>query len=161
MPHQSDSAAQRDAEALIREKLADALSVELSPKTVMLGERATAALDGAAPDESVLVEIFARQGALKGGQKHKVKGDALKLITLARARPKARLILAFGSEEAARFALKTSWLAEALRIWGIEVFVAELETGVRSGLRAAQARQVMVNLPEADRGDLPADGGSR
>lgn len=158
MPHQSDSAAQRDAEALIREKLAEALHVDLSPKTVTLGKRGTVVVDGASPDESVLVEIFARQGVLKGGQKQKVKGDALKLITLARARPGARLILAFGNEDAARFALEQSWVAEALRIWGVEVFAAELEAGVRSGLRAAQARQIMVNPPKADAGDLLADG---
>jgi|GEM_PF-945402 len=158
MPHPSDSATQRYAEALIREMLADAFGVELKPKSVMLGERATVALDGASPDESVLVEIFARQGTLKAGQKQKVKGDALKLITLAQTRPGVRLVLAFGSEDAARFALEASWVAEALRIWGVEVFVAELEPDVRSGLHAAQARQIMVNPPKTDSGDPPAVG---
>lgn len=138
---------QRQAEALIREEVADALGVELKPTSVLLGERATVAVDGASPDESVLVEIFARQGTLKAGQKQKVKGDALKLIALAQTRPGARLVLAFGSEDAARFVLEASWVAEALRFWGIEVFVAKLEPDVRSGLRATQARQVMINPP--------------
>ena len=155
MAHQSDSATQREAETLIRERLAEALRVDLSSKTLSIGEGATAVVDGASPDESVLVEIFARQGVLKGGQKQKIKGDALKLITLARTRPKARLILAFGDEEAARFALEKSWLAESLRIWGIKVFVVDLEPDVRSGLRGAQARQIMVN---ADAGDLSGRG---
>jgi hypothetical protein len=43
--------------------------------------------------------------------------------------------------------LEASWVAEALRIWGVEVFVAELEAGVRADLRAAQVRQMMVNPP--------------
>ena len=34
-------------------------------------------------DESVLVEVFAHQGQLKGGRRHKIAADALKLITLA------------------------------------------------------------------------------
>lgn len=138
---------QRKAEELIRWQLSEALGIDLRPKDLALGEDATVALDGVSPDETVLVEIFARQGALKGAQRQKVKGDALKLITLASLRPEARLILAFGSEEAARFALEQSWFAEALRIWGVDVYVAELTADVRSGLRAAQARQVMVNPP--------------
>jgi len=73
MQHPSDSATQRQAEALIREEIADALGVELKPKLVMLGERATVAVDGASQDESVLVEIFARQGTLKAGQKQKAR----------------------------------------------------------------------------------------
>jgi hypothetical protein len=44
-----------------------------------------------------------------------------------------------------RFALEASWFAEALRFWRIDVFFAGLEPDVRSGLRATQARQVMVN----------------
>jgi hypothetical protein len=39
------------------------------------------------------------------------------------------------------------WLAEALGIWGIEVFVVELDDEVRRGLRTAQTRQIMVNPP--------------
>jgi hypothetical protein len=145
MAHQSDSAAQREAESLIRDQLAQTLGVELDPRSVELGKKATVQVDGCAADESVFVEIFAHQGPLKGGQRHKVKGDALKLISLAKGRPSARLILAFGDEEAARYALDKSWVAETIRLSGIEVFVVELEPGARNGLRAAQARQVMVN----------------
>lgn len=146
MPHLSDSTAQREAEVLIREKLAETLGLELAPKAVALGSQMVE-VDGVSSDYSVFVEVLARQGALKGGQKHKVKGDALKLITLSRKWPDARLILAFGSEEAARFVQEKSWVAEALRAWGIEVFIAELTPSIQSSLRTVQARQVMVNLP--------------
>jgi hypothetical protein len=145
MTHLSDSSPQREAETLIREELARTLDTSLKAQVMALGEGASVQVDGVSPDESVLVEIFAHQGILKGGQKHKVKGDALKLITLARTRPSSQLVLAFGSEEAARYALQTSWVAEALRIWGIKVFVVELQSETQDGLRAAQVRQVMVN----------------
>lgn len=99
----------------------------------------------------MLVEIFAHQGRLKGGQVHKVARDALKLVTLARTRPESRLVLAFGDQVAADFLLGQSWLAEALRTWGIEVFVADIEQATRDGLQAVQVRQKMVNNPEEAR----------
>ena len=68
MQHPSDSATQRQAEALIREEVADALGVELKPTSVLLGERATVAVDGASPDESVLVEIFAGRARSRPGK---------------------------------------------------------------------------------------------
>lgn len=55
MEHQSDSAAQRKAEMLIRAGLAEVLHVDLSPKTVAIGEGAAVAVDGVAQDESVLM----------------------------------------------------------------------------------------------------------
>ncbi len=66
--------------------------------------------------------------------------DALKLITLRRDHPGARLILGFADHVAAASATGASWLAEALRSWEIEVFVTELDAGTREALRAAQAR---------------------
>jgi hypothetical protein len=145
MPHQSDSSAQRDAEPLIREKIAEHIHQELSPATVQLPSGASVQVDGATSDESVFLEIFAHQGPLKGGQRHKVATDALKLITLGRSRPEAQLIIAFGDSEAAAYATKGTWLSEALATWGIAVLVVELDQAVRDGIRAAQVRQEMVN----------------
>ena len=145
MPHRSDSRAQRDAEPLIREKVARHIGKTLSPATVRLEGGALVQVDGAADDESVLVEIFAHQGSLKGGQRHKVAQDALKLITLGRSRPDAQLILAFADPDAAAYASKGTWLAEALAMWGVSVLVVELDEAVRAGIRDAQVRQEMVN----------------
>ncbi len=105
-------------------------------------------VDGVDAEKTVFVEIFAHQGPLKGGQKHKVATDALKLITLGRGRPEAQLILAFADEVAAAFATKGTWMAEALAAWVVKVYVVELEGSVSDGIRAAQVRQEMVN-PEA------------
>jgi len=145
MAHQSDSSAQQGAEPLIREKVAEYIGKPLTPKTLKLDGGTSVQVDGSTSDESVFLEIFARQGALKGGQRHKVATDALKLITLGRSRPDAQLIIAFGDAEAAAYATTGTWMSEALATWNVTVLVVELEDAVRDGIRAAQARQVMVN----------------
>jgi hypothetical protein len=145
MEHQSDSREQRSAEPLIRRAVSVAVGIELAPRSLRLDGGARVDVDGVAPDESVFVEVFAHQGRLKGAQFHKVAQDALKLITLGRSRPESRLIIAFGDTDAAACVSASSWLAEALRTWRIEVFVADLDVDVRAGLKSAQARQVMVN----------------
>jgi hypothetical protein len=145
MPHQSDSLEQRTVEPLILAGVSEAVGKELAPRSLQLEHGARVGVDGVAADESVLVEIFAHQGKLRGGQFHKVARDALKLATLARSRPDSRLIIAFGDSDAAACVTGSSWLAEALRSWKIEVVIVELDEAMRSGLRAAQVRQVMVN----------------
>jgi hypothetical protein len=144
----SDSRVQMDAEPLILLAVSEALGgVELRPERLRLENGAYVDVDGAAPDGSVLVEVFAHQGRFKSGQVHKVAKDALKLITLARTRPASKLVLAFGDQAAADCVTGKSWLAEAIRAWGIEVHVAGLNEAVRAGVRLAQERQVMVNPP--------------
>lgn len=148
MPHLSDSAEQRSAEAVILAAVGGSIGAELAPETLNLPGGSRVDVDGVAEDRSVLVEVFAHQGPLKPGQRHKVARDALKLITVAQALPeRPRMMLAFGDEQAAAALQGKSWLAEALVTWEIEVVLAELEPNVKAGLRAAQARQVMVNQP--------------
>ena len=147
--HQSDSAEQRAAEELIRSQVAAYLGKELRSATLKLESGAAVQVDGAAADESAFVEIFARHGVLKGGQRHKVATDALKLITIGRSRPGADLVIAFADEQAASFATKGTWMSEALVAWGVKVLVVELDAEVREGIRAAQVRQQMVN-PSAE-----------
>jgi hypothetical protein len=132
---------------MILEGVSKMIGVELAPRSLRLDGGARIDVDGATPDESVFVEIFAHQGRLKGAQFHKVARDALKLITLGRSRVAGRLIIAFGDQDAAACVTGASWLAEALTSWGIEVLVVELDDAVRDGLRDAQVRQVMVNPP--------------
>lgn len=143
--HASDSREQRLAEPLILAGVGNELGVELAPRSLQLEHGARVDVDGVASDDSIIVEIFAHQGRLRGGQFHKVARDALKLITLKRTRPTAQLVLAFADPDAAACVTGASWLAEALRAWDITVLVVELEHDIRAGLRAAQVRQVMVN----------------
>ena len=125
--------------------------IALTSRRVHLPQGAYVDVDGVADDTgtgapAVFVEAFARQGALKGGQLHKVQGDVLKLELLARAFPGARLGLVFGDPVVAS-RVASGWLGEAVATFGIEIVVAELPAGVRSGLVDAQARQVMLNPP--------------
>ena len=143
----SISTEQQAAESLIRDLVAAEVGVDLEPKSLLLRGGARVDVDGVGAENSVLVEIFAHQGPLKGSQVHKVARDALKLITLGRGWPQARLIVAFADAEAANGVTGKSWLAEALRTWGVEVLVVELDAEVLAGLREAQRRQVMVNPP--------------
>lgn len=143
--HPSDSHEQRSAEALILRAVSAAVGAELVPRSLRLDAGARVDVDGVSSDESIIVEVFAHQGRLKGAQFHKVARDALKLITLGRSRNASRLIIAFGDADAAACVSASSWLAEALRTWGVEVMAVDLDEDVRTGLRAAQVRQVMVN----------------
>jgi hypothetical protein len=147
---QSRSEAQGVAEQEAIGLLSAELGVELTPRQVIMGDGAYVEVDGVGPQESVLVEVFAHQGPLKGGQRHKIQGDVLKLATLGKTRPDSRLIVAFCDHEAE--ARVTGWLAYAMSVWGIERHVVDLPEGVCSGLRAAQERQRMVN-PAIDNGD--------
>ena len=150
--HASDSAEQRDVEPILLADIAEKIGCALAPRSLKLSGGARVDVDGVASDTSVLVELFAHQGSMKGGQILKVARDALKLITLRRDHPGARLILGFADHVAAASVTGASWLAEALRTWEIEVLVTELDGGTREALHAAQARQVMVNpaVPQAD-----------
>jgi hypothetical protein len=156
-PHKSDSSEQRAAEATIRAQVAALLGKELRSTRLTLNGGASVEVDGAAEDESVFVEIFARQGALKGAQKHKVATDALKLITIGQSRPGASLVIAFADEQAATYATRGTWIAEALWTWGIDVVTVKLGEDVRDDIRKAQARQEMVNPSAAPPADAELD----
>jgi hypothetical protein len=147
--HPSDSSVQRLAESAILAAVSARLGVTLAPRTLELPGGSRVDVDGAAADDSVFVEAFARHGALKGGQQKKVCQDALKLITLARVHPHARLVIAFADLEAAAYASRDTWVAEALATWGVEVVVVDLDEELRDRIRAAQLRQVMLNPPQS------------
>jgi hypothetical protein len=117
--HSSDSHEQRAAERLILDGVERKVRRKLRPRSLALPGGARVEIDGATADDSVLVEVFAHQGSPKGGQRHKVAGDALKLITVVRGqKPRPRLILAFADERLAAWAAGKSWLAEALAALG-------------------------------------------
>lgn len=97
----------------------------------------------------MLLEAYAHQGRLKGGQPKKLAMDALKLIAVRQlVFPTARILIALASEEAATSLRQPSWLGEALAALQVEVLVVEIESTVREAIRAAQVRQRMINPPE-------------
>jgi len=145
--HPSSSHEQQSAERLILGAVSLHLGSKVTPRRVDLPGGAYVNVDGVADEPPVFVEVYAHQGRLRGGQRHKIAGDILKLLTLGKAHPGARLVLAFADIEVAGQVQNKGWLAEAIRTWSVEVFVADLPVEVREGLRAAQGRQVMVNPP--------------
>lgn len=145
MGHQSDSSIQSNAEAVIRDRLSERLGVALAPARIEMPGGAEVHVDAVAIDRSVFAEIFARQGKLKPGQQKKVAIDALKLITLGRTHPDAKLVVAFCDPEASVYATGKGWLARALAEWQVQVTVLEVDEATRAAIRASQQRQVMVN----------------
>ena len=139
--HASDSAVQLAAEPLMVQAVAAKIGVPLAKTRLPIADGVECEVDGASADGTVLVEAFARQGAMRGAQPKKVSEDAFKLVTLAKGRTDVKLILAFADELAAKSVLGRSWKAEALRVWGIEVLVVELPEDVRAGIHEAQVRQ--------------------
>jgi hypothetical protein len=142
-PHPSNSDAQVAAEWAILHKLGIVIDVALNQGTSVPVGDSVVKPDGAAMDNSVFVEVFAHIGPLKGGQKHKVSTDALKLLAIRDVHPKSRLILAFADEDAARSV--SGWKAATLESNGIEVRVVDLDPDERARIEAAQQRQRMVN----------------
>ena len=144
--HASDSTAQRDVEPVILAALSAALNVELLPRRrLAFPSGAWCEVDGASVDENVLVEVFAHQGAGKGGQRGKIARDALKLMALRHHRPNARLLIALADRQLVDSLTAKSWLAEALRTFSVDVVYVEITAGARAAIADAQVRQVMVN----------------
>ncbi|MFN2507106.1 MAG: hypothetical protein ABR540_23325 [Acidimicrobiales bacterium] len=124
---------------------------------VQLPNGARPEVDAVSVDGNTLVEIYAHQGPLKGGQVHKVARDTLKLITIARTMPGANLYIAFASEDALASASR-GWLGEALETWAVQTRVVRISEETRRQLDAAQERQRMVNAAAEDElsgDDLP------
>jgi hypothetical protein len=144
--HQSDSLTQREVETLIIAGLSSKIRRKLAKRKLTLPGGAQVEVNGVSRDESILAEVFAHQGPLKGGQFGKVARDTLKLITLRRRRSKARVILAFADPvPAAQVSGGKSWLAEAINTWKVEVVVVKLDQAARNRLLASQKTQRMVN----------------
>jgi hypothetical protein len=143
--HASDSSVQIAAEATILTALSRAIGIPFTQGVTLPIGGAHVRPDGVAADESVFVEVFAHLGKLKGGQRHKVSTDALKLLAIRETRPNARLILAFADDAAA--ASVSGWRAQALKANGIEIHIVSLSAEARARIEAAQAKQKMVNPP--------------
>lgn len=143
--HASDSSEQQEAEVFMINALELELGLSFDPDPIL------PIAIGVKPDaidltNKAVVEVYARVGSLKGAQLHKVKGDILKLILIEKKLDERwRKILCFASQSAANYALGKSWVAEAVRTFGIEVHVKELPKELEAQIKKAQSRQRMVN----------------
>jgi hypothetical protein len=133
---------QREAEDRIVAALSAQLGATLTKRPFELPEGGRLEVDGASDDPPILSEAWAHQGPINAGGRTKVATDALKLLFAARQLPRrARLILAFADEEAARYFQGSSWLGQVIRGEGIEIFVVEISVELRDEILRAQTRQ--------------------
>ena len=140
--HPSDSLAQRDAEVIIIAALSAKLGVPLAKSSIPTGNGGRVELDGASKDFSILVEAYAHQGMLRGGQPKKLATDALKLTWIGRLVGATRLILAVADEQVeAHLRRPKAWLTQALIDLDVEVVRVELDDATAAALRTAQTVQ--------------------
>lgn len=151
--HLSDSGVQRDAEDVILQQAAAALGVRLlAPTNHQLPDGVHVEIDGVSPDRQVFVEAYARQGRLKGAQLKKVGQDILKLSLIRRTcGTEVRTVIVLASPEAEQSI--RGWLRYAADVFGVELLVVEIEEVWRERIRAAQAKQLMVNISAGDLAD--------
>jgi hypothetical protein len=142
-PHPSDARVQITAEAVILGALSETLGRPLSQGVVVLMDVSKSGPTASMRTARSSSRSFAHVGKLRGGQRHKVSTDALKLLALHAVYPEAQLILAFADGEAA--ASVSGWKAKTLAANGIEIRVVDLAPAERAKIEAAQTRQRMVN----------------
>ena len=147
-PHASDSAVQRAAECSVRELIQVVVDCSLAPETLDLGAGVKINIDGISRDKRILCEIYSRIGRLKSAQSDKVAADMLKLMLAEKALGGPwRKIICLADADAAKSFQGRTWLGAAVRGFGFELHVVDVPPDVRSGLLAAQAKQIMVNPP--------------
>ncbi|WP_426320724.1 hypothetical protein [Microbacterium sp. E-13] len=140
--HPSDSLAQRDAETVIIAALSTELGAALGKTSIPTGNGGRVEVDGASADLTILVEAYAHQGALRGGQPKKLATDALKLTWIGRQVGAKRLILAVADERVEAYLRRPrAWLTQALTDLGVEVIRVDLDDATESALVAAQTVQ--------------------
>lgn len=143
--HQSDSTEQQAAEEYMLNALQKDLGICFDPAAKLPIEVGVQP-DAIDPDNKVIVEVYARIGGVKGAQLHKIKGDILKFALIEKKLGKGwRKIMCFASDEAAKYVQGKSWVAEAARVFGVEVRVVQLSLEQRENVMSAQNRQRMVN----------------
>lgn len=142
-PQLGDSAAQREAEAAVVLLLRNELNLPtLAPESLPLPGGTRVQVDAVTFDPPVLVEIWAHQGPLGGGQPNKVMVDAMKLLYVEEVkRIPFRKIICFTDSQARKPFLGRSWRAAALAHYGIEMIVVDLPDAVRSKVVQAQKDQ--------------------
>lgn len=143
--HLSDSSEQQTAEAYMLKSLEEVLELNFDHNAVLPIEVGVKP-DAIDPVNKVVVEIYARVGEVKGGQRKKIKGDILKLALIGKNLGEGwRKILCFASDEAAKYVQGKSWVAEAARVFEVEIHVTPLPSEQENKVIAAQRRQRMVN----------------
>jgi len=144
--HLSSSIEQSRAETVILSEINRLYGLSLEPARFSLSDKLSVQIDGFDKKKSVLCEIYARVGKLKGSQPDKLASDLLKMALVEKLTDRVwRKIMCFCDESAAMTLKGRSWLAAAAEHFAVEVIVVEIPEKIRESLITAQKRQVMVN----------------
>ncbi len=96
--------------------------------------------------ERIVGEIHAHIGKLKVGQRHKLANDILKMLLLEKnERQPFRKLLIVCDAVVLNELQSTSFLAESIRQFNIELVCVALDEATRDQVLLAQKRQKMVN----------------
>lgn len=138
-----DSLEQRLAERLMIDALSRQLGLQLGKVRQVTPEGQRVEIDGLSTDPAVLVEAWAHQGKPKAAQKNKVLSDVVKMLWVDKTLfgGAARKILAVSDTLAVEHFMGKSWMAAAVRDFGIEIRVVDLPADVRMKIAAAQKKQ--------------------
>lgn len=137
-----DSKEQREAEEKLLGELRNQFALKLRKKRYPLPAGGWLEIDGVCDSPRTFCEAWAHQGVPKSAQKNKVMTDAFKMLYATQLKDEAaRKILLFGDKQAASHFKGNSWMAHALRHFGIEVVVVQLPEHTKDRIRKAQQRQ--------------------
>lgn len=125
----------------MRESFGSVLGVTLVERPVKVADDASMKVDGVSSQGPIFCEMFAHIGSLKAGQRHKLKGDVLKLTTLRAVKgPEAKLFIVVADRFAEEY-LTRGWVGEAVRAADITVRIVLLPPELQDEVHRAQARQ--------------------
>jgi hypothetical protein len=140
----AESSEQRAAESAILTALERELGMKLRDKPRVRAHLSPDGFGSTEHGDYVCVEVYSRQGSLKGGQPNKVLADACKMLLVeSQLKRKCRKILAFACDDAAAlFASGSdSWRSAFLEFNGVEVKTVAIPTRHRQAVVRAQVRQ--------------------
>jgi hypothetical protein len=140
----ADASEQRAAESTMLAALEREFGMKLSDKPKVRAHLSPDGFGISGRGDCVCVEIYARQGSLKGGQSDKVLADACKMLLVeAQLKRKCRKILAFACEDAAAMFVPgaDSWRSAFLELNGVEVMTVTIPERHRQAVLRAQNRQ--------------------
>jgi len=138
-----DSSEHREAEIWFLQKFSTKEGLNLTKKRFTLDHRSWIELDGFCEDPLTLCEAWAHIGPPKSVQKSKVLSDALKLLFVSERfyEGAGKRILLLADHKAAAHFQGTSWMAQCLRRYNIDIRVIELSLALRTKVQEAQKRQ--------------------
>lgn len=142
MTHPSRSDVQQQAEPLAIAEVSAIVGVALTPRRIDMGDGVSVEIDGASADGSVLVEVSAHVGPLRGAQPRKLASDAFKLVWAGKRLGSTRLVIAVVDDGPAAYLRRPkAWLTAALLDSRVEVLQVSLPALVHAGIAEAQTKQ--------------------